>query len=272
MPLIKARPKRIRTWLSWRTGVGITSCLKPACQAFSHTPGSLERSHLGRVVALKMIAAGQLASPDAVTRFHMEARSVANLDHPNIVPIYEIGECEGQHYFTMRLFERGTLAQAIQDGKSKIGAGATPFDASSFLHSRLAVAELLVRVSRAVHYAHQRGILHRDLKPGNILLDANDQPHVTDFGLAKALEGECDLTETAAVVGTASYMSPEQASGRAQQLATASDAFSLGTILYELLVGCPPFQGATPLQTLRRVVEEEPKKPRSLNPGIDRWS
>ena len=169
----------------------------------------------------------------------------------------------------MRFIDGGTLATAIEDGRSKVGDGNGPFRQSSFLHSRSSVAALLVTVSRAVHYAHQRGILHRDLKPGNILLDANGEPHVTDFGLAKALESESDLTGTAAVMGTPSYMSPEQASGRTKQLTTSSDVFSLGAILYELLVGHPPFQGATPVETLRRVMEEEPKTPRSINPAID---
>src|SRR5262245_24615072 len=208
---------------------------------------------LNRIVALKMILAGQLASPAAVQRFKTEAEAAANLDHPNIVPIYEIGEHEGQHYFSMRFIEGGTLTQAMAPAKF------TPRRA----------AQLMITVAGAVHYAHQRGILHRDLKPGNILLDAKRQPHVTDFGLAKALGAEGDLTRTSAILGTPSYMSPEQGSGHAKQLTTASDVFSLGAILYELLTGRSPVQGPTPVETLRRVMEEEPKKPRSLNSEVD---
>src|SRR5262245_17942652 len=198
---------------------------------------------LNRIVALKMILAGQLASPAGVQRFKTEAEAAANLDHPNIVPIYEIGEHEGQHYFSMRFIEGGTLTQAIARDEF------TPHRAS----------QLMATVARAVHYAHQRGILHRDLKPGNILLDTKGQPHVTDFGLAKALGVDGDLTRTSAILGTPGYMSPEQASGHAKRLTTSSDVFSLSAILYELLVGRPPFRGATPVETLRRVMEEEPK-------------
>src|SRR5262245_41922285 len=208
---------------------------------------------LNRIVALKMILAGQLASPAAVQRFKTEAEAAANLDHPNIVPIYEIGEHEGHHYFSMRFFAGGTLTQEMARQEF------TPHRASP----------LITTVARAVHYAHQRGILHRDLKPGNILLDAKGQPHVTDFGLAKALGAEGDLTRTSAILGTPSYMSPEQASGHAKQLTTSSDVFSLGAILYELLTGRPPFQGASAVETLRRVTEEESRRPRSLNPQVD---
>src|SRR5262245_49673696 len=209
---------------------------------------------LNRIVALKMILAGQLASPAAVQRFKTEAEATANLDHPNIVPIYEIGEHEGHHYFSMRFIEGGTLTQAVAQEKF------TPHRAT----------QLMATVARAVHYAHQRGILHRDLKPGNILLDAKGQPHVTDFGLAKALESGSDLTGSSAILGTPSYMSPEQAAGHAKGLTTGADVYSTGAILYELLTGRPPFRGATPLETMRRVMETEPKKPRSLNPRVDR--
>ena len=165
---------------------------------------------LNRHVALKMILAGQLASPADVARFQTEAEAAANLDHPNIVPIHEVGQHEGQHYFTMKLVEGGNLSERMpQLVKS-------PRDA----------ARLLLDVARAVHYAHQRGILHRDLKPANILLESTGRPMVTDFGLAKQVEGQGGQTSTGAVVGTPAYMAPEQARGE-KGLTTAVDVYSL---------------------------------------------
>jgi hypothetical protein len=206
---------------------------------------------LNREVALKMILAGQLASTDDVQRFHREAEAAANLDHHNIVPIYEVGEHEGQHYFSMKLIQGGSLASQQ-----------TP------LAPRQA-AELLALVARAVHHAHQRGILHRDLKPANVLLDAQGRPYVTDFGLAKRVQGASQHTQTGAIVGTPSYMAPEQARSE-KLLTTAADVYSLGAVLYELLTGRPPFRADTPLDTVLQVLDREPERLRTLNPQLDR--
>jgi serine/threonine protein kinase/tetratricopeptide (TPR) repeat protein len=243
---------------------------------------------LNRPVALKMISAGQLATSAAVQRFRTEAEAAARLDHPHIVPIYEIGEYEGQHYFSMKLIEGGTLAQRVasnqcsvisnqskaSDNVQRCSAGArarhhrslnTDYRLPITDHWSLdAIAALLAKVARAVHYAHQRGILHRDLKPTNILLDEQGEPHVTDFGLAKLLEEDTSLTHSVALLGTPSYMAPEQAAGGAKQLTTAADVYSLGAVLYELLTGQPPFQAETAVETLRQVCEQEPVPPSQL--------
>jgi WD40 repeat protein len=209
---------------------------------------------LKRTVALKMILAGQLASSDEVRRFRTEAENAATLDHPNIVPIHEVGEQDGQHYFSMKLIEGTNLGQQLKH----------------FTADPRAAARLMALVARAIHHAHQRGILHRDLKPGNILLDAQGQPHITDFGLAKRIAGDAGLTLSGAVVGTPPYMAPEQAAGQNRELTTAADVYALGAILYELLTGEPPFQAATPLETLVRVRNDEPVPPHRVRPGVDR--
>jgi tRNA A-37 threonylcarbamoyl transferase component Bud32 len=209
---------------------------------------------LNRVVALKMILAGQLASTDDVHRFHTEAEAAANLDHPGIVPIYEVGAFEGQHYFSMGYVEGESVAARIAGGP---------------LPPRQA-ADLVKAVADAVHYAHQHGVIHRDLKPANILLDSAGRPRVTDFGLAKRVEAGSQVTTTGQILGTPSYMPPEQAAGKASQIVPASDVYALGAVLYVLLTGRPPFYAANPLDTLLQVLEQEAISPRQLNPDVPR--
>jgi eukaryotic-like serine/threonine-protein kinase len=209
---------------------------------------------LNRIVAVKTILAGRLASPGDVQRFLTEAENVAGLDHPHIVPIYEVGEHAGQHYFSMRLIEGGNLAEQVD----------------CFVGNGPAAARLMATVAEAVHHAHQRGILHRDLKPRNILLDSLGQPHVTDFGLARRVEGKGAQTETGVFFGTPSYVAPEQAAGQTKRLCTATDVYALGAVFYELLTGRPPFKGDTALETLRQVQHEEPLPPSRLKPGMPR--
>jgi hypothetical protein len=208
---------------------------------------------LNRLVALKVILANQFASPADVQRFHVEAEAAAQLDHPNIVPIYEIGEHDGQQYFSMKLIEGGALAQRGEEFRKDLKSA----------------AGLVATVARAVHHAHQRGILHRDLKPANVLLDAHNQPYVSDFGLAKLARSDGSLTQSGAIVGTPSYMPPEQAAGK-KGVSTAADVYSLGAILYDLLTGGPPFRGPTTLDILLQVRDKEPAPPSASNPRIDR--
>jgi WD40 repeat protein len=215
---------------------------------------------LGRVVALKVIRAGAAATSDDWLRFRTEALAAARLDHPNIVPVYEVGEHAGQPYLAERYVEGGTLSRHL----------------NRFPDDPRAAAALAAALARAVHHAHQRGVLHRDLKPGNVLLEwpaggaGLPVPHIADFGLARLLDQDSGLTRTGDLVGTPSYMAPEQASRGSATITTATDVHGLGAILYALLTGRAPFAGPTVLETLEQVMGHEPVGPRRLNPKVDR--
>ena len=209
---------------------------------------------LNRLVALKMILAGEHAGTEAAVRFLAEAEAVARLQHPHIVQIYAFGDQDGRPYFAMEYVAGGSLADRL-DG--------TPWPAGD-------AARLVETLARAIHEAHRQGIVHRDLKPANVLLTADGTPKVADFGLAKWLDVEAGLTRTDHVLGTPSYMAPEQAEGGATQVGPAADVYALGAILYELLTGRPPFRAATALETLEQVKSAEPIAPGRLQPGLPR--
>src|SRR5881398_2958079 len=209
---------------------------------------------LNRTVALKVIGLGQWATKAHLKRFRREAEAAASLDHPCIVPIYEVGEGDGSCYFSMKFVEGGQLDEVVRRKPMPI---------------RPAV-ELIAKVARTVHYAHEHGILHRDIKPGNILLDAKGEPHLNDFGLARLVESESSVTQTLDVLGTPSYMAPEQAVGNNAAVSSATDVYGLGAVLYQLLTGHPPFAGGTTYETIKLLLDTEPKQPRLLNPKIDR--
>ena len=212
------------------------------------------QTRLNRTVAVKMILAGELADHDDVERFLTEAEAAAGLDHPGIVPVYECGQIDGQHFFSMGFVEGQSLAPLL-------AAGPLPPQRA---------AELVAQVADAVDYAHERGVIHRDLKPGNILLDKDGHPRVTDFGLAKRVAGDSGLTRTGQALGTPSYMPPEQASGKLDAIGRGADVYALGAVLYAALTGRPPFQAATPIDTILQVLEQEPVAPRQLNAGVPR--
>jgi tRNA A-37 threonylcarbamoyl transferase component Bud32 len=207
---------------------------------------------LNRTVAVKMILAGEWATPEARLRLRAEAEAAANLQHPNIVAIHEVGEHEGQQYFSMDFVTGANLAAILRR---------EPLSAER-------AASYVMTIAEAIHFAHQRGILHRDLKPQNVLIDSDDRPRITDFGLAKRVETDSGLTRTGDVLGSPSYMSPEQASSRPEEVGPHSDVYSLGAVLYELLTGRPPFRGVTALETLCQVIEVPPVPPRKLNPAV----
>src|SRR5437867_4210124 len=219
--------------------------------------GVVYRAHqrsLNRTVALKVIGLGPWATEAHLKRFRREAEAAASLEHSGIVPIYEVGEREGSCYFSMKFVEGGQLDEVVRREPMPIRQA----------------AELIAKVARTVHYAHEHGILHRDIKPGNILLDKNGEPHLTDFGLARLLETESTVTRTLEVLGTPSYMAPEQALGENAAVSSATDVYGLGAVLYQLLTGQPPFAGGTTYETIKLLLDTEPRQPRLLNPKIDR--
>jgi serine/threonine protein kinase/Tfp pilus assembly protein PilF len=219
--------------------------------------GVVYRAHqksLNRTVALKVIGLGPWTTEAHLKRFRREAEAAASLDHPCVVPIYEVGERDGCCYFSMNFVEGGHLDEVVKREPMPI---------------RRAI-ELIAKVARTVHYAHEHGILHRDIKPGNILLDQKGEPHLTDFGLARLVETESTVTRTMEVMGTPSYMAPEQAAGETSKICQATDIYGLGAVLYQLLTGHPPFAGGTTYETIRLLLQTEPRQPRQVNPKIDR--
>jgi TolB-like protein/Flp pilus assembly protein TadD len=209
---------------------------------------------LNRTVALKVIGLGQWATESHLKRFRLEAEAAARLEHPGIVPIHEVGERDGSCYFSMKFVEGGQLDAIPKREPMPIRQA----------------AELIAKVARTVHYAHEHGILHRDIKPGNILLDAEGEPHLTDFGLARLVESESSVTQTLDVLGTPSYMAPEQAVGNNAAVSSVTDVYGLGAVFYQLLTGQPPFAGGATYETIRLLLDTEPRNPRVLNPKVDR--
>jgi eukaryotic-like serine/threonine-protein kinase len=209
---------------------------------------------LDRVVAIKMIGTGELANEQDILRFQREAAAAASLQHPHIVGIHEVGYCEGQYFFSMECVSGTSLAHIKRRGPLP------PKQAARYVQ----------QIAEALDFAHQHGVVHRDIKPSNVLIDERDQARVTDFGLAKRIEPDQKLTQTGQILGTVSYMSPEQAVGAAERVGPPSDIYSIGAVLYELLTGRPPFQGRTSLETLTHVCEHDPKLPRQLNPNTPR--
>ena len=219
--------------------------------------GVVYRAHqksLNRTVALKVIGLGPWATEAHLKRFRREAEAAANLDHPFIVPIHEVGERDGCCYFSMNFIEGGQLDEVVRRAPMSIRQA----------------AELIAKVARTVHYAHEHRILHRDIKPGNILVDTKGEPYLTDFGLARLVEAESTVTRTLDVMGTPSYMAPEQAAGNNAAVTKATDVYGLGAVFYELLTGHPPFAGGTTFETVRLVLDTEPRQPRLLNPKVAR--
>ena len=208
--------------------------------------------NLNRIVALKMILSGAIASPEDVKRFYIEAEAAASLEHPNIVSIYEIGEHDGQHFFSMALVDGKSLLEPLKDG---------PLAANE-------AAAIMAKVAEAIDYAHSKGVIHRDIKPANILIDSKGDPKITDFGLARIDEGDSNLTRTGLILGTPSFMPPEQAAGRVRDIGPLSDVYSIGATMYSLITGQPAFLGSSPLDTLNMVLSQPPKDPRSYVPSI----
>ncbi len=209
---------------------------------------------LNRIVAVKIIGIGQLTTGAHLKRLRREAEAAAKLNHPGIVPVYEVGEHDGTYYFSMRFVEGDCLDEVVGRGSISVREA----------------TELIAKIARTVHYAHEHGILHRDIKPGNILLDANGEPHLSDFGLARLVEHGSTVTGSLEVMGTPSYMAPEQAVGNNAAVGRVTDVYGLGAVLYELLTGHPPFAGATTYETIHLLLDSEPRQPRLWNRKIDR--
>lgn len=212
------------------------------------------QTRLNRFVAVKMLLSGGEASAEEVQRFHVEAEAAAKLDHPHIVPIYEVGEQAGRHFFSMAYIEGPSLSHQLRRETMPIQAAAA----------------MVRTIAEAVHYAHSQGIIHRDLKPANILLGNDGRPRISDFGLAKSVSNAGELTTTGQILGTPYYMAPEQAAGRVHEITPATDVYALGTILYEMLVGRVPFRDASVWETIQQVIHVEPVSPRLLNRSVPR--
>ena len=238
----------------WRWSLATTNYSKRLVEGGQGVVYRARQKSLNRIVALKVIGLGQWATKAHVKRFRLEVEAAASLEHPCIVPIYEVGERDGACYFSMKFVEGGQLDEVIRRTPVLIPQA----------------VELIAKVARTVHYAHEHGILHRDIKAGNILLDASGEPHLTDFGLARLLETESSITHTLDVLGTPSYMAPEQAVGNNAAVSSATDVYGVGAVLYQLLTGQPPFAGGTTYETIKLLLETEPRQPRLLNPKIDR--
>jgi serine/threonine-protein kinase len=209
---------------------------------------------LNREVAVKMILRDRLATQQERARFFAEAKATAKLEHPNLVPVYDVGEIDSRPYFAMKFIRGRTLSEMIQSG----------------LVTQRQAAAYVEQISRAVHYAHTNGVVHRDIKPSNILIDEFGNAKLTDFGLAKHADGAESLTKTGVVLGTPNYMSPEQASGRMGPIGPASDVYSLGTVLYHALTGQPPLVAKSPVDLLLKILEQDPPLPRLIEPKVDR--
>ncbi|MCL4176368.1 MAG: protein kinase [Verrucomicrobia bacterium] len=223
---------------------------------------------LNRTVALKMLDPLRLAVATEAHRFRMEAEAAARLQHPNILPVYEVGEHSGQPYFTAKYLSGGCLAE--RSARTRLEVDLVDASPASNRTIQRRIAVLMGKVCRAVAHAHERGVLHRDLKPANILVDQDGEPCVADFGLAKLLDTDLALTQTLAPIGTPGYAAPEQCREGVKQLTVAADIYSLGAVLYDLLTGRPPFRGSTPIETQRKVLDEEVKPPHALCPCVDR--
>jgi serine/threonine-protein kinase len=247
---LAAAPKAVQAGMPF----GKYDLLEPIAKGGMGIVYKARQRGLNRIVAIKMILAGQFADQSDIDRFYAEAEAAAALTHPNIVAIHEVGQEQGQHFFSMEYIEGQSLAALVQEDPL------TPRRAAEFVRT----------IAETMQYAHDSGIVHRDLKPSNVLLDKKQRPLITDFGLAKHVSSQSQLTMAGSIVGTPSYMSPEQAAGKIEEIGPWSDLYSIGAILYELVTGRPPFRAATPFETVRQVLDTEPVSPRQLNPAVPR--